>query len=127
MLNAVIVSAEEGSGTFVASLSNNDTQEPITFDGDSTVSTRRDARPPTSSTPVEIAPGGLVNLADEGGIEVTGDFAAGDFVGVTVTFDERRAGRDGRPGRHQLRRLRGPRRPADPEQYERPEIATEEH
>ena len=30
--------------------------------------------------------GGLVNLADEGGIEVTGEVAAGEFVPVALQF-----------------------------------------
>ena len=39
--------------------------------------------------PIEIPPGGLVNLADqEEPIEVTGEFTAGDFVQVLVKFGD---------------------------------------
>ena len=38
--------------------------------------------------PVEIAPGALVNLADPpAGLTLTGDFEAGDFVEVSLGFD----------------------------------------
>jgi hypothetical protein len=41
--------------------------------------------------PIEIAPGGHVNLADlaeaDKGITVTGDFDAGDFVTIKLDFD----------------------------------------
>jgi hypothetical protein len=86
VLGAVVVSTEPGSGTFIASLSNNSTTEPATFSeltgtegGDVTAA---------EFEPVEIAPGSLVNLADPPAeIEVTGDFAAGDFVEVSLGFD----------------------------------------
>jgi len=37
--------------------------------------------------PPRVAKGGYVNLADIGGVPVTGQFAAGDFVRVSLTFD----------------------------------------
>ena len=84
VLSAVVVSAEDGSGTFVASLANNDLDEGQTFtalaggDGN-TVS--------ADFEPVEIGPGGFVNLAEPPAeIVVTGDFGAGDFVPLSVDF-----------------------------------------
>ena len=84
VLSAVVVSAEEGSGTFIASLSNNDTDTEQTFtaiSGDDGASITADF------DPVTIAPGGLVNLADPAAdIVVTGDFAAGDFLPLAIDF-----------------------------------------
>lgn len=87
VLNAVIVSAQEGSGTFVASFANNSTDEPATVEslagaGDDSALEVGDF------DPIEIAPGALVNLATEGGIPVTGELGAGDFVNVTITFGD---------------------------------------
>lgn len=86
VLGAVVVSTEPGSGTFIASLSNNSTTEATSFSelgategGDVTAA---------EFEPVEIAPGALVNLADPPAeIEVTGEFEAGDFVEVALGFD----------------------------------------
>jgi hypothetical protein len=83
VLGAVVVSAEPGSGTFIASLSNNDTEEPQTLTGVS-----GEGITAADFEPVEIAPGGLVNLADPPvGIVLTGDFEAGDFVELTFDFE----------------------------------------
>ncbi|SEC40083.1 hypothetical protein SAMN04489844_2227 [Nocardioides exalbidus] len=84
VLSAVVVSASEGSGTFVASLSNNDVDDEQTFTGvageDSTVQA-------ADFEPIAVAPGGLVNLADPAAdIVLTGDFAAGDFVPLSIDF-----------------------------------------
>lgn len=84
VLSAVVVSAAEGSGTFVASLSNNGVDNEETLTGvagqDNTVAAAKfDA--------ITIPAGGLVNLADPAaGIVLTGTFAAGDFVALTVDF-----------------------------------------
>jgi hypothetical protein len=84
VLNAVIVSTEEGSGTFVATFANNNPTEGNTVEaleaaGDSDVTAEE-------FETIEVPAGGMVNLAEEGGIPVTGDFAAGDFVEVSLTF-----------------------------------------
>ena len=76
VLGAVVVSGEPGSGTFVATFVNNDLAEPATVDSlegqDETVEVG-------DFTPVEIAPNGLVNLAEEPErVAVEGDFEAGD-------------------------------------------------
>lgn len=84
VLSAVIVSANPGSGTFVASLSNNDATTADSFDSlapgpDSDVEAGE-------FPPVEINPRDLVNLAADGGVPVTGDFSAGNFVAIVVGF-----------------------------------------
>ena len=74
VLNALIVSSEDGSGTFIATLANNSPDEAISFESlsfgaNSTVQV-------ASFSPIEVAPHGLVNLADEEqGIKVSGDFS----------------------------------------------------
>ena len=62
VLSAVVVSAAEGSGTFIASLSNNDPDEPETFTG--VAGEEEGSITAEEFEPVEIAPGGLVNLAE---------------------------------------------------------------
>ncbi len=84
VLSAVVVSAAEGSGTFIASLSNNgaDGEETLTAVSgqDSTVTA-------AEFEPVTIPAGGLVNLAEPAtDIVLTGEFAAGDFVPLTMDF-----------------------------------------
>ncbi|MBU2073554.1 MAG: hypothetical protein KJ938_03870 [Actinobacteria bacterium] len=86
VLSAVIVSKAAGSGTFIAGLSNNSGSEAITFEairpvGDTTISFEDfEAR--------EIPRLGFENLSAEGnGILVTGEFEAGNFVGVQLAFD----------------------------------------
>ena len=92
VLGAVVVSAEEGSGTFVATFSNNDNDEPATVEAlDGAGGGRRSTI--DEFEPIEIPAGGLVNLADDGGIPVTGDFAAGDFVDVSPDLRQRRGRR----------------------------------
>jgi hypothetical protein len=87
VLGAVVVSAADGSGTFVATFVNSsstddasvesvagtDETDGLTFDGD---------------TSVDVPASGMVNLADDGGFALTGDFSAGDFVHLTATFSD---------------------------------------
>ncbi|MGI8645185.1 MAG: hypothetical protein ACR2JD_02530 [Nocardioides sp.] len=84
VLNAVVVSSTPGSGTFIASLSNNDYSEPATFA--SLAAGTASELTVDEFEPVQIPRGGLVNLAEAGGVTVTGDFEAGGFVSLTVTF-----------------------------------------
>jgi len=89
VLNAAIVSTEEGSGTFVVTLVNNDTNEPgaskdhsdqfVGLAGEVTAKLGK---------PVDVPAGGLAVLAEPAGegIKVTGNFEAGQFVTVTLTF-----------------------------------------
>lgn len=85
VLSAVVVSAAEGSGTFVASFSNNDAEEEQTFSGVSgDEGTSIEA---AAFDPIEIPAGGLVNLADPAAdIVLTGDFKAGDFLPLAIDF-----------------------------------------
>ncbi|MEV7430313.1 hypothetical protein AB0N29_11915 [Nocardioides sp. NPDC092400] len=84
VVGAVIVSEAAGSGTFLATLSNNpeadeDTLEAIS--GGSGVELEV-----ADFEPYEIAEGGLVSMLQEGGVRVTGDFEPGDFVPLTLEF-----------------------------------------
>ncbi len=84
VLNAVIVSSEEGSGTFVATLSNNLSDEAISLDSVSFGSNSTVEVAPFD--PIEVPAHGLVNLANDQGIKVAGDFAAGDFIELSLAF-----------------------------------------
>jgi hypothetical protein len=86
VLNALIVSSEDGSGTFIATLANNSPDEVISFEslsfgGNSTIQV-------AAFSPVEVAPHGMVNLStEEQGIKVAGDLTAGHFISLSVGFD----------------------------------------
>ena len=88
VLGAVIVSAEDGSGTFVASFANNATDETATVTaiagaGDDSALTVGDF------SPIQIPAGGLVNLADATTpIAITGDFETGAFLSLSFTFGD---------------------------------------
>ncbi|MFC7361765.1 copper chaperone PCu(A)C [Nocardioides astragali] len=87
VLSAVVVSGGEGSGTFVASLSNGDQDNEQTL----TAVSGDDGEAITAAEfePIPIEPGGIVNLAEPAaGIVLTGDFAAGDFVPLSVDFGD---------------------------------------
>jgi len=84
VLGAVIVSTEPGAGTFIASLANNDQTAPATFEAFET-GAEVDVEA-AAFTPVEIPAGGLVNLALDGVVPVTGEFEAGNFVAVVLRF-----------------------------------------
>ena len=86
VLSAVVVSGTEGSGTFVASLSNGDDEEKsltaVSGDDGETITAEE-------FEPVTIPPGGIVNLAEPAaGIVLKGDFAAGDVAPLVVDFDD---------------------------------------
>ena len=83
VLSAVVVSGEEGSGTLVASLSNNSGEDEHTLTGVS-----GDGITAGEFEPVAVAPDALVNLAEPAaGIVLTGELGAGDFVELTFDFD----------------------------------------
>ena len=84
VLSAVVVSAAEGSGTFVASLSNNGSNKEETF---TAVAGQDNGVTAAEFEPITIPAGGLVNLAEPAAdIVLTGDFTAGDVVPITVDF-----------------------------------------
>ncbi|MFN8193164.1 MAG: hypothetical protein U0R80_02670 [Nocardioidaceae bacterium] len=79
VLNAVVVSKANGSGTFIATLVNN------SADADDTLASLSGASVEVKEfTPVKVPVRGMVNLADGQGITVTGDFSAGQYLGFTV-------------------------------------------
>ena len=85
ILNAVVVSKQPNSGTFVATFVNGSTTDTITLQsvsGDNTAVTS------TQATPFALPPGSLRNLATEGGIPVQGTFSPGQFVNLTFSFDD---------------------------------------
>ena len=84
VLNAVIVSSEDGSGTFVASLSNNSVDEPISFEALSFGSNSTIGVAPFD--PVEVPAQSFVNLGDGQGIKVSGDIVQGDFIELSLAF-----------------------------------------
>jgi hypothetical protein len=85
VLGAVIVSAEDGSGVFVASFNNNNSLEPVTVE--TLEGADQGQLTAARFSPIEVPPGGLVNLADEGGLQVEGEVAAGEFMEVVLEFD----------------------------------------
>lgn len=93
VLGALVVSAEDGSGTLITTFSNNNTQEPATVTeiagaGDDTALEISDFEP------IEIPPGGYVNLASpdsptaDDPITVEGDFRTGQFITLAFSFDD---------------------------------------
>ena len=86
VLNAVVVSAEEGSGTFIASFVNNDLEEPATVSAITPQDPEAVQVPDFS--PIEIEPNGIVNLAeDDQGVAVEGEIEAGGLVTMTVELE----------------------------------------
>lgn len=93
VLGAVVVSAEDGSGTLITTFSNNVEDESATVTaiagaGDDSALTIGDF------DPIEIPPGGYVNLASDDSptadtpITVEGDFTTGQFLTLEFTFDD---------------------------------------
>lgn len=78
VLNALVVSGTDGTGTFAGTLVNTNQSQP-----DQLVSVT-DA---TLSGPIEIGPAGAVNLADSGQVQVTGpDIKPGGYIELTLQF-----------------------------------------
>lgn len=91
VLGAVVVSAEDGSGTLVASFSNNNDDEPTTVEAIEGTFVGEDGTEEAVEVgefePIEIPAGGLVNLANaEEPIAITGGFETGDFLTLHFTF-----------------------------------------
>jgi len=84
VLGANIVSAQDNSGTFIATFSNNDQTKSGTVE--SLAGAEGNTIQAESFSPITVKPGGLVSLAEQGGIPISGSFSAGDFVPVTITF-----------------------------------------
>ena len=88
VLGATVVSGQEGSGTFIASFANNDTEEAGTVESLTATTMEGDELQVDEFEPIEVPAHGLVNLATEGGIVVTGAVASGEFVKVTIGFGD---------------------------------------
>jgi hypothetical protein len=86
VLAAVVVAAQPGSGTFIATLSNSSTEDTYTFEGLAGVGEWQDLTI-AEVDPIELPPRGFANLADEGGVHVSGNFGAGDVVSLSLSFD----------------------------------------
>ena len=88
VLGAVVVSAEGGSGTLVTTFTNNSVDEPATVE--SIAGAGDDAALEVSEfEPIEIPPGGLVNLANaEESITIQGDFETGQFLSLAFTLGD---------------------------------------
>ncbi len=82
VLAARIITPAAGTGTFVASISVEPEADPVTVTGVS-----GEGLTAGTFTPVEVQNGSMVNLFKEGGVPVTGQFAAGDNLPVKVEFD----------------------------------------
>ena len=87
VLGAVVVSAQQGSGTFLATFVNNDTRNDATVTGIGSPAGGPDLTV-GDFAPITVPARGMDNLAGEGraGIPVSGDFKAGDFLTVQVTL-----------------------------------------
>lgn len=81
IMGARIVSPAEGTGTFIATLSTDPQTDPVTFE---TLTGERITA--GDFQPIEVDTQGMVNLATDGGIPVTGEFGAGDAFTVTLGF-----------------------------------------
>jgi len=87
VLGAGIVSAQPGSGTFIASLSNNLVDKDFTLTGVAGAGDWTDLKFEPSELSVDVPARGFVNLVDEDPITVTGDLTPGQFAELTLTFD----------------------------------------
>jgi hypothetical protein len=80
LLSAVVVAAQPNEGTFVATLVNG-SEDDAALSGLSGADLEV-----TEFEPIEAAPGEAVNLADDGGILLSGDFDAGVVLPLKLTF-----------------------------------------
>jgi hypothetical protein len=87
ILSAVIVSAQPGSGTFIATLSNNEADKDYTLTSIAGAGDWTDLTIDPSSLSIEIPARGFVNLVNEDPITVTGDLTPGNVAELTLTFD----------------------------------------
>jgi hypothetical protein len=87
VLNALIVSGTNGSGTVVATLVNNDQQTDDTLKGVSGAG-KDDGMTVKPGGDTTIPAGGLLNLATKGAVTIRGQrVVPGNFVTITFSFD----------------------------------------
>ena len=91
VLNALIVSGADGSGTICATLVNEDQLRADQLKG--VAGQGQDASiKVTPGGPTALAPGGLLNLAAQGRVFARGDkVVPGNFVSITFTFQNAKA------------------------------------
>jgi hypothetical protein len=88
VLGAVLVSAERGSGTLVATFVNNDNEEDATVTAIEGAGDDAELTVEGFST-ITVPANGLVNLADaEIPINISGDFDSGAFLTLQFTFGD---------------------------------------
>lgn len=88
VLHALVVSGEDGSGTVIAALVNNDTENDDALTGVAGAGEDATIEVANSSAQVEIPAAGLYQLADEGSISVTGSqVRPGQFIELTFSFE----------------------------------------
>lgn len=86
VLNALIVSGHDGSGTVVATLVNNNQTRADRLTGISGTGSNSDVQVKAGG-PTTIPANGLVNLADQGSISITGkNVVPGRFIDLTFSF-----------------------------------------
>jgi hypothetical protein len=86
VLNALIVSGHDGSGTVIATLVNNNQTRPDRLTGITGTGPNSGVQV-TPSGPTTIPANGLVNLAKQGSITITGkDVVPGRFLNLTFSF-----------------------------------------
>jgi hypothetical protein len=86
VLNALIVSAHDGSGTVIATLVNNNQTRADRLTGISGTGSNSSVRVQAGGA-TTIPPNGLVNLADQGSISITGkNVVPGRFIDLTFSF-----------------------------------------
>jgi hypothetical protein len=86
VLNALVVSAHHGSGTVIATLVNNNQTRADRLTGVTGTGPNSGVQV-SIGRPTTIPPNGLVNLADQGSITITGqDVEPGRFLNLTFSF-----------------------------------------
>ncbi len=88
VLHALIVSGEDGSGTIIAGLVNNDERNDDALTEVAGAGDDRSIAVETAGAPIEIPAGQLQQLADEGSVTVTGDqIQPGRFIELSFAFE----------------------------------------
>ncbi len=81
VLSALVVAAQPNEGTIVVTLVNS------TLDDQTLTGVSAGDLEVTDFDPIDVPPRGHVNLADDGGILVSGDFDAGQLIPITFSFE----------------------------------------
>jgi hypothetical protein len=88
VLGAVVVSAQDGSGTLIASFANNDQENTATVSSIAGTGDDSDVKA-DSFQPIQVDAGQLVNLATDGGVVLTGDaISSGGHVMLEIGFGD---------------------------------------